>query len=58
MIKPDDVIVNPSGQQQSDESVRRSDALYNIEFTFDADCPCSIAIYYNASEEIRNKAAV
>lgn len=28
--------------------------LYNLEFTFDADCPCSIKVYYNASETVAN----
>ncbi|CAK8682426.1 unnamed protein product [Clavelina lepadiformis] len=32
--------------------------LYNIEFTFDADCPCAITIYYNCSESMQGKSVV
>jgi len=42
----------------SDDEQNRQTAkpLYNLEFTFDADCPCAITVYYNCMEEMNNRA--
>ena len=56
---------NPPGKPEDDEVITNTDdeqnrpaakPLYNLEFTFDADCPCAITVYYNAVEEMNNRA--
>nr|XP_009861688.1 E3 ubiquitin-protein ligase MGRN1-like isoform X1 [Ciona intestinalis] len=54
-LKPEDLITNPDDPPEAAEHGPETDALYNLEFTFDADCPCSITVYYNCSEEMENK---
>nr|XP_039255427.1 E3 ubiquitin-protein ligase MGRN1-like isoform X1 [Styela clava] len=52
-------VTNEDAPVEQDRQIIAEDGegpfLYNIEFTFDADCPCSITIYYNATEEMFNK---
>jgi len=51
------VIDNNDGREESpDDPI--SGLYYNIEFTFDADCPCLVNIFYQAQEEVVNKALV
>nr|CAB3263816.1 E3 ubiquitin-protein ligase MGRN1-like [Phallusia mammillata] len=55
MLKPEDVIQTNNEETQTVEEQPQGDPLYNLEFTFDTECPCSITVYYNAAEEMRNK---
>ena len=45
--KPEDEVITNSDDEQNEPAVK---PLYNLEFTFDADCPCAITVYYNAME--------
>ena len=53
---------NPPDKLESDRVITNTDVeqvgdpLFNVEFTFDADSPCYITIYYNASEKMCGRA--
>uniref|UniRef100_H2Z1C0 RING-type E3 ubiquitin transferase n=1 Tax=Ciona savignyi TaxID=51511 RepID=H2Z1C0_CIOSA len=54
-LKPEDLITNPDSSPPSADQTTEIDPVYNLEFTFDADCPCSITVYYNSTETMENK---
>jgi len=52
------VIGNDDGAREESTDDPITGLLYNIEFTFDADCPCFVNIFYQAQEEVVNKSLV
>lgn len=50
------VINNEEREAVSEDPI--SNLYYNIEFTFDADCPCFVNIFYHAQEDMVDKALV
>jgi len=53
--KQDEVI---STSETAISDVNSGGKLYNLEFTFDSECPCSVKVYYNASEKIVNNEVI
>jgi len=49
-VSKDDVIPTTNNPEALDN--QQNPHIYNLEFTFDADCPCFVRVFYNAQEKI------